>query len=79
MGCLKLWFDFKQLFGKVFLFVVMQRAGFLTSWKPRKNLTIRLKMDLPTAGEVQWFVVSFELVPDFGFVPVNPASPLARR
>ncbi len=36
-------------------------------------------MDLPTAGEVQWFVVSFELVPDFGFVPVNPASPLARR
>jgi len=36
-------------------------------------------MDLPTAGEVQWFVVSFELVPDFGFVPVNPASPLAQR
>ena len=40
---------------------------------------MRLKMDLPTAGEVQWFVVSFELVPDFGFVPVNPASPLAQR
>ena len=36
-------------------------------------------MDLPTAGEVQRFVVSVELVPDFGFVPVNPASPLAWR
>jgi len=36
-------------------------------------------MDLPTAGGVQRFVVSFELVLDFGFVPVNPASPLAWR
>ena len=40
---------------------------------------MRLKMDLPTAGGVQRFVVSFELVLDFGFVPVNPASPLAWR
>jgi len=30
MGCLKLWFDFEQLFDKVFLIVVMQRAEFLT-------------------------------------------------
>jgi len=36
-------------------------------------------MDLPNAGSFQWFVVSFELVPDFGFVLVNPASPLAWR
>ncbi len=36
-------------------------------------------MDLPTAGGVQRFVVSFEIVPDFGFVPANPASPLAQR
>jgi len=36
-------------------------------------------MDLPTAGGVRRFVVSFELVPDFYFVPVNPASPLAQR
>ena len=36
-------------------------------------------MDLPNAGGVQWFVVLFELVPGFGFVPVNPASPLAQR
>ena len=31
MGCLKFWFDFKQLFDKVFfLIVVMQRAEFIT-------------------------------------------------
>jgi len=32
---------------------------------------MRLKMDLPTAGGVQRFVVSFKPVSDFGFVPVN--------
>jgi len=36
-------------------------------------------MDLPNAGGFQRFVVLFELVLDFGFVPVNPASPLAQR
>ena len=36
-------------------------------------------MDLPNAGGFQRFVVSFELVSDFSFVPVNPASPLAWR
>jgi len=36
-------------------------------------------MDLPNAGGVQWFVVLFEFVPDFSFVPVNSASPLAQR
>jgi len=36
-------------------------------------------MDLPNAGGVQRFVVSFELVLGFDFVPVNPASPLAQR
>jgi len=40
---------------------------------------MRLKMDLPPAGGFQRFVVSFEPVPDFVFVPVNPASPLAWR
>jgi len=34
-------------------------------------------MDLPNAGVFQRFVVSFALVLDFVFVPVNPASPLA--
>jgi len=36
-------------------------------------------MDLPNSGGFQQFVVLFGLVIDFGFVPVNPASPLAWR
>jgi len=36
-------------------------------------------MDLPNAGVFQRFEVLFELVLGFGFMPVNPASPLAQR